>query len=210
MKPIYFESPAAFRKWLQHNHDKVDELWVGFHKKSSGRPSLTWQQSVDEALCFGWIDGIRKSVDDTRYVIRFTPRREKSIWSAVNIKRVGELTELGLMHAAGKAAFQRRGDDRSAIYSYEQRKTATLPPAFEKQLKANKAAWSFFREQPPSYQRVASFYVISAKRPETQLKRLHNLIAESARGVRIGLLPIPTAKKTAERRPRAGARAARS
>jgi uncharacterized protein YdeI (YjbR/CyaY-like superfamily) len=203
MNPIYFESPAAWRKWLKENHDSCDELWVGFHKRATGRPSLTWPQSVDEALCFGWIDGIRKSVDEGRYKIRFTPRRPGSIWSAVNIKRVGELTALGLMQAAGRQVFERRTDDRSAIYAYEQRRTATFPPAFEKQLKANKVAWAFFREQAPSYQRVATYYVISAKKPETQSKRLQYLITESARGVRIGQLTSPTAKK------RAAARAAR-
>jgi uncharacterized protein YdeI (YjbR/CyaY-like superfamily) len=202
-KPTYFEAPAAFRQWLEQNHDRLDELWVGYHKKATGRPSLTWQQSVDEALCFGWIDGVRKSVDDRRYTIRFTPRRNGSIWSAVNIKRVGELTRLGLMHAAGKAAFERRTDDRSAIHAYEQRKTATFPPAYEKEFKASKTAWSFFREQAPSYQRIATFYVVSAKRPETQRKRLQTLIADSARGARIGQLTSPAAKK------RSAARAAR-
>ncbi len=192
MNPIYFESPAAWRKWLQQNHDKVAELWVGFHKRATGRPSLTWPQSVDGALCFGWIDGVRKSVDQDRYVIRFTPRRSGSIWSAVNIKRVGELTGLGLMHAAGTAAFQRRQDDRSAVYAYEQRKTATLPAAYEKRFKANKAAWAFFQKQAPWYRRTATHYVISAKKEETQLKRLQTVIDDSARGRRIGPLTSPS------------------
>jgi uncharacterized protein YdeI (YjbR/CyaY-like superfamily) len=155
---------------------------------------LTWPQSVDQALCFGWIDGVRKSVDGERYVIRFTPRRPGSIWSAVNIKRVGELTEAGLMHAAGRAAFGRRQDDRSTIYSYEQRKTAKLPPAYQKDLKANKSAWAFFQAQPPWYQRIGAFYVISAKKEQTQRKRLRLLIADSAKGRRIGLLNRPSGK----------------
>jgi uncharacterized protein YdeI (YjbR/CyaY-like superfamily) len=179
MKPIFFPSPAAWRAWLEEHHAETDELWVGFYKKSSGKPSITWPESVDGALCFGWIDGIRKSLDEISYVIRFTPRRARSIWSAVNIKRVGELTKLRLMWPAGLKAFEKRSGDRSEIYAYEQRKGAKLSTAYEKQFRANRKAWDFFRTQPPSYQRTASWWVISAKKEETRSKRLARLIKDS-------------------------------
>jgi uncharacterized protein YdeI (YjbR/CyaY-like superfamily) len=179
MKPIFFSSPAAWRAWLEEHHAETDELWVGFYKKSSGKPSITWPESVDGALCFGWIDGIRKSLDEISYVIRFTPRRARSIWSAVNIKRVGELTKLRLMGPAGLKVFERRTGDRSEIYAYEQRKGAKLSAAYERQFRANKKAWDFFRAQPPSYQRTASWWVISAKKEETRSKRLGRLIKDS-------------------------------
>jgi uncharacterized protein YdeI (YjbR/CyaY-like superfamily) len=130
--PQFFASPNAWRAWLDKNHAADQELWVGFYKRDSGRPSITWPEAVDGALCFGWIDGVRKNIDAVSYKIRFTPRKRRSIWSAINIKRARELSELGLMHAAGLAAFERRDGDRSAIYAYEQRKAATLPPEFEK------------------------------------------------------------------------------
>jgi len=151
MKAVFFSSPKAFREWLQKYHGKEHELWVGFHKKDSGKPSVTWPEAVDAALCFGWIDGVRKSLDGDSYTIRFTPRRPRSIWSAVNIKRVGELTKLGLMQPAGMKAFEQRADDKSAIYSYEQRKTAKLSGAYEKQFRARKKAWDFFQAQAPWY-----------------------------------------------------------
>ncbi|HSH37637.1 MAG TPA: YdeI/OmpD-associated family protein [Chthoniobacterales bacterium] len=181
----FFTRPAHFRRWLEANHQAAPELWVGFHKRESGRPSITWPESVDEALCFGWIDGIRKRLDDESYVIRFTPRKRRSTWSAVNIKRVGELKREGRMTPAGLAAFERRADDKSAIYSYEQRKTATLDEAAERQFRANKEAWEFFRSQPPWYRRTAIYKVISAKKDETRQKRLATLIADSAAGRRI-------------------------
>jgi len=190
-KPVFFSSPKAFRAWLQKRHAREQELWVGFHKKSSAKPSITWPEAVDAALCFGWIDGVRKSLNDHSYTIRFTPRKPSSTWSAVNIKRVAELTKLGLMQPAGLSAFEKRRDDRSTIYSYEQRKTAKLPGDYEKQFRARKEAWDFFQSQPPWYRRVASFWVISAKKEETQLKRLATLIEDSERAQRVGPLRRP-------------------
>jgi uncharacterized protein YdeI (YjbR/CyaY-like superfamily) len=179
MKPTFFSSPAAWRAWLQEHHAKSQELWVGFYKKSSGKPSITWPESVDGALCFGWIDGLRKSVDQISYTIRFTPRKPTSTWSAVNIKRVGELTKLGLMQPAGLKAFQKRKGARSEIYSYEQRKGVKLSEAYKKQFRANESAWKFFQAQPPWYRRTASWWVISAKKEETRRKRLSRLIEDS-------------------------------
>ena len=182
IKPLFFASPAGFRSWLKKNHSREQELWVGFYKKGTGKPSLTWPESVDAALCFGWIDGIRKSVSADSYTIRFTPRRPGSTWSAINIRRVAELTKLELMHTAGLKAFAKRQDDKSAIYSYEQRKTASLDSAQEKQFRANQKAWEFFQSRPPGYRRLASWWVISAKKEETRLKRLRKLITDSAAG----------------------------
>jgi uncharacterized protein YdeI (YjbR/CyaY-like superfamily) len=179
-KPRFFPTLADWRAWLEQNHATEQELWVGFHKRDSGRPSITWPESVDGALCFGWIDGVRKSIDATSYKIRFTPRKPRSIWSAININRVAELKRMGAMHAAGLSAFEKRQDERSAIYAYEQRKTAKLPPQYEKQFRANKAAWKFFTSQPPWYQRTATYRVVSAKKEETRVKRLATLIKDSA------------------------------
>lgn len=184
MKIKFFKSPSDFRKWLEKNHIDTEELLVGFYKKDSGHPSITWPESVDEALCFGWIDGIRKRVDDISYTIRFTPRRPGSIWSSVNIKRVEELSKKGLMQPAGLKAYQVRKENKSGIYSYEQR-SAELPELYEKRLKQNKAAWDFFYAQPPSYRKLAFWWVVSAKKEETRLKRLEKLIEESARGRRV-------------------------
>jgi len=166
MKIVFFKSPSEFRRWLKGNHDKTGELWVGFYKKDSGKPSITWPESVDEALCFGWIDGIRKSVDAISYTIRFTPRKPRSNWSAVNIRRVQELTRTGRMHAAGLKAFEARKEERSGIYSFEQ-KRPKLDAAYERKLQANKAAWKFFQAQAPWYHRTASWWVMSAKKEET-------------------------------------------
>ena len=143
--PKFFPTPSAFRAWLEKNHAKADELWVGFHKRDTGKPSITWPESVDEALCFGWIDGIRKSLGPESYMIRFTPRKPRSIWSAVNIKRARELVAQGRMCAAGLKAFEARTDDRSAIYSYEQRKTAELDEASQKLFRKHGAAWEYFQ-----------------------------------------------------------------
>ncbi len=186
MNPLYFASPGHWRKWLSAHHDTAPELWVGFYKRRSGEPSLTWPEAVDHALCFGWIDGIRKSADERRYVIRFTPRRPGSIWSLVNVKRVQVLIEDGLMRPSGLAVFRVR--KKSGVYSYEQRKAATLGRAFEAIVKANRAAWQHFQAQPPGYRRVASWWVISAKREDTRLRRLAVLITASAQGRRIGPL----------------------
>jgi len=180
-RPLFFPTLADWRAWLEKNHADFEELWVGFHKRDSGRPSITWPESVDGALCFGWIDGLRKSIDANRYRIRFTPRKPKSIWSAINIKRTKELSKLGMMHEAGLAAFEKRDGDRSAIYAYEQRKTAKLAPDFEKGFRANEDAWKFFQSQPPWYRRTSTYWVVSAKREETRLKRLGILIDCSAR-----------------------------
>ena len=179
--PTFFPTPADFRRWLEKHHATEKELLVGFYKTSSGRASLTWPESVDQALCFGWIDGIRKRVDDESYTIRFTPRKPTSTWSAVNIKRVQALTQLGLMTPAGLKAFEARKENKSGIYSYEQR-TATLPPEYEKALKKNKAAWTFFQAQPASYRKMAMWWIVSAKQEATRLKRLDQLMAYSAQG----------------------------
>jgi uncharacterized protein YdeI (YjbR/CyaY-like superfamily) len=180
MKPRFFSTPADFRKWLAENHDRKQEQWVGFHKKECGKPSITWPESVDVALCFGWIDGLRKSVNETSYMIRFTPRKSTSTWSAINIKRVGELKKLELMHPAGLKAFADRDERKSATYSYEQRTKAQLGEAYEAQFRANKKAWEFFQAQPPWYRRTSTYWVISAKREETRRKRLETLIKDSA------------------------------
>jgi uncharacterized protein YdeI (YjbR/CyaY-like superfamily) len=177
----FFKSPSDFRKWFEANHARATELWVGFYKKDSGKPSISWPQSVDEALCFGWIDGIRKSIDDVSYKIRFTPRKPRSIWSAVNIKRVQELIKQGLMRPAGLKGFQAREENRSGIYSYEQR-LPELPDPYGRQLKKNGAAWKFFQAQTPSYRKAASWWVVSAKKEETRLKRLNKLMDDSAKG----------------------------
>ncbi len=180
----YFKSPGEFRRWLQKNHATARELWVGYYKKSSGKASITWPESVDEALCFGWIDGIRKSVDDFSYTIRFTPRRQGSIWSSVNIRRARQLSNQGLMQAAGAAAFEARREYRSGIYSYEQR-AATLDGPYERRLKQTKAAWDFFYAQPPSYRKAIVWWIVSAKQETTRFKRLEKLIEMSTNQKRL-------------------------
>jgi uncharacterized protein YdeI (YjbR/CyaY-like superfamily) len=192
MKAKFFRSSSEFRKWLEANHAKVQELWVGYYKKDSGKPSIAWPESVDEALCFGWIDGIRKSLDDVSYTIRFSPRKSRSTWSTVNIKRAQELAKNGLMQPAGLKAFEARQENRSGIYSYEQR-TDQLPDPYAKIFKKNKAAWDFFQSQPPSYRKAAGWFVLSAKKEETRLKRLEQLIADSAQGRRLSPLTSPAA-----------------
>ena len=182
MEPTYFASPQEFRAWLERNHQSAAEILVGFHKVGSGRPSMTWPQSVDEALCFGWIDGVRRRVDDERYTIRFTPRKGRSTWSAVNIKRMGELMDAGLAHPAGIRAFEGRVDDRSRIYSYEQREHATLTPEQEAHFRATPGAWEYFQAQPPWYRKTALWWMVSARKDETRTRRLDTLIADSAAG----------------------------
>ncbi|HJR06020.1 MAG TPA: YdeI/OmpD-associated family protein [Pyrinomonadaceae bacterium] len=181
MEIKFFKTHGDFRKWLEKHHATERELWVGYYKKDSGRQSMTWPESVDEALCFGWIDGIRKSVDEMSYKIRFTPRRARSIWSAVNIKRVEELAREGRMRPAGEKAFAARTENRSGIYAYEQRQTELVEPYGEK-LRRNRTAWKFFEAQTASYRKAASWWVLSAKREETRLKRLQTLIEDSAAG----------------------------
>ncbi len=182
VKPTFFATPSAFHTWLEEHHETAQELWVGFYKTSSGKPSITWPEAVDQALCFGWIDGVRKGIDDASYTIRFTPRKPQSIWSAVNVKRAQELARLGLMHPAGLKAFEERDQKKSGLYSYEQRESSQLAPAYEKQFKANKKAWDFFQSKPPSYQQPAIWWVMSAKQEETRLKRLARLIEDSEHG----------------------------
>jgi uncharacterized protein YdeI (YjbR/CyaY-like superfamily) len=194
-KPQFFPTLATWRAWLEAHHADTQEFWVGFYKRDSGRPSITWAESVDGALCFGWIDGVRKSIDEVSYKIRFTPRKPRSVWSAINIKRVGELRELKLMHPAGLAAFEKRNSERSAIYSYEQRKTAKLPTGYERKFRANAAAWKFFRSQPPWYQRTSTYWVISAKKEATRVSRLSRLISDSSRGKAIAPLTRPAKSK---------------
>jgi uncharacterized protein YdeI (YjbR/CyaY-like superfamily) len=182
MEPTFFATPADFRTWLERHHESQSELIVGFHKRGSGRPSISWPEAVGQALCFGWIDGVRRRINDSSYSIRFTPRKARSTWSAVNIKRMKELVEEGLVAPAGLAAFERRADDRSAIYSYEQRKAARLEPDHERRLRTDERAWAFFEAQPPSYRRAAIHWVTSAKKPVTRERRLTQLIECSAAG----------------------------
>jgi uncharacterized protein YdeI (YjbR/CyaY-like superfamily) len=177
-QPTFFPGPKDFRKWFEKNHDKVKELLVGFYKVTSEKKSITWSESVDEAICFGWIDGVRKSIDPESYCIRFTPRKPTSIWSAINIKKVEELTKKGLMHSSGLAAYSKRQEKKSAIYSYE-KPPEKLSPEFLKKLKANKKAWDYFQTMPPSYQRTCVHWVMTAKRESTKIKRLNELIKDS-------------------------------
>ena len=181
MKPRYFATPEKFRAWLAKNHAKSPELLVGFHKKATGKPSIDWPQSVDEALCFGWIDGVRKSLGDESYTIRFTPRRPGSIWSSINIRRVAVLKRAARMQPAGLAAFERRSRERSAIYAYEQRDSAAFADAELRVFKANAAAWEFFSGLAPSYRQKAVYWIISARKPETRQVRLDRLIGMAAR-----------------------------
>ncbi len=187
MIPHYFTSAAKFRHWLEKHHATTTELLVGFSKKSSGKPSISYQEALDEALCFGWIDGIRKTVDESRYSIRFTPRKPTSNWSNVNIKRVNELIAEGRMTPAGLAAFEGRQAEKSGIYSYENR-PRQLSAEYEQQFRANKKAWDFFQSQAPYYQRTASAWVMTAKREETRLRRLATLIEDSAQGRMLGVM----------------------
>jgi uncharacterized protein YdeI (YjbR/CyaY-like superfamily) len=184
MKPLFFADPLKFRAWLKKNHTKETELLVGFYKVTSGKKSITWPESVDEALCYGWIDGIRKSIDEEAYTIRFTPRKKDSIWSAINIKKMQELTEKGLMQPAGLAVFEHRKEKKSAIYSYE-KTPAVLDKAFEKKFKANKIAWANFQAKAPYYKRTAIAWVMNAKQLSTQVRRLETLISDSEKNVRI-------------------------
>jgi len=187
MKATFFKSADEFRRWLDKNHDNQQELLLGFYKKASGKGGITYPEALDEALAYGWIDGVRKSLDDTSYTIRFTPRKPKSIWSMVNIKRVGELTKLGRMRPPGVVVFEGRDLKRAQLYSYE-RKTSKLDAELEKRLKANRKAWEFFQAQPPGYQKIISWWIISAKQKETRFRRLERLIKDSENGRRVGIL----------------------
>jgi uncharacterized protein YdeI (YjbR/CyaY-like superfamily) len=191
MTPKFFATPSELRAWLAQHHDKVNELCVGFYKRGSGKPTITWPEAVDVALCFGWIDGVRKSIDEVSYTIRLTPRKTRSTWSAVNIKKVQELTKQGLMHPKGLEAFQARRKERSGIYSYEQRRRVKLDPLYEKKLRMARKAYEFFQTQAPWYKRTCTFWVMSAKKEETRVKRLATLIECSQEGRSIKPLTRP-------------------
>ena len=183
----FFSNPEELRDWFDANHETADELWLGYHKKASGVPSVTWQQAVDEALCVGWIDSIRHGLDDVRSAQRFTPRRKGSTWSAINVARVAELTREGRMRPAGLRAFEARSPEKTAIYSYE-REHATLDDDQQRRLREDEAAHAFFERQPPGYRRGATHWIVSAKRPETRERRFLKLLEESRAGRRIGVL----------------------
>jgi uncharacterized protein YdeI (YjbR/CyaY-like superfamily) len=191
---VFFATPADFRAWLAANHETATELLVGFYKKGTGRPSLTWQEAVDQALCFGWIDGVRRSIDADSYLNRFTPRKPTSNWSNVNIARVAALTAAGLMQPAGLRAFAARTQAKSGVYSFEQGEPQTLPPELEAPFRMNAAAWAFWEAQPPGYRRTAAWWVVSAKQEATRLRRLATLIEDSAAGRRLAHLARPARK----------------
>ena len=183
MRPRFFASPAAFRRWLEAHHRDTAELWVGFHKAHTRKKGLTYPQAVDEALCFGWIDGLKKRFDDAAFMQRFTPRRARSIWSLVNTRRIAELIKEGLVTPVGLQTFQQRDEKRSGIYSYENLRQP-LAPAHEKLFKANRKAGEFFRAQPPGYQKLATRWIMDARKEETQVKRLKMMIDAAAKGKR--------------------------
>jgi len=185
VKPIFFASGAKFRVWLRKHHRTETELWLGFYKKSAGKKSVTYHEALDEALCFGWIDGVRKSLDAESFVQRWTPRRKGSVWSAVNIRKVAALTAAKRMHPWGQKVFDERDPRKAQLYSFEQRDAVTFAPAELKQLKANRAAWAFFDALPPGYRRLMTWHVVSAKKPETRARRLAKLIEASAAGRRL-------------------------
>ena len=184
MKPVFFSKPSEFRKWLEKNHSKEIELQIGYWKVHTGKPSMTWSQSVDEALCFGWIDGVRKGIDEKSYTIRFTPRRPTGIWSRINIKKIEELKKKGLMHPAGIAAFEKRDEEKSSIYAYEM-EMMKLDPAYEKKFKVNKKAWNWFQSQGDYYKKVMIKWVMTAKQEATRESRLKKLIETSTLGKKL-------------------------
>jgi uncharacterized protein YdeI (YjbR/CyaY-like superfamily) len=184
MKPVFFANQMEFREWLEKNHSEKNELYVGFYKLHTNKPSMTWSESVDQALCFGWIDGIRRSIDKESYCNRFTPRRKTSNWSAINIAKVEELTKKGLMKPAGIKAFEYRKEERSKIYSFEGN-NKKLNNQLETIFKLNKAAWTFFTQQAPSYQRTTIHWIMSAKQEKTQLSRLEKAMTQSEKQKRL-------------------------
>lgn len=186
----YFKTPSELRKWFRANHKKSMELWLGFYKKNSGKLSVTYPEALDEALCFRWIDGIRKKIDDERYTNRFTPRKPRSYWSAVNIKKAKALIQSGKMEKPGLIEFEKRDKKKSGSYSFE-RKNVKLDPGYEKLFKTNKKAWKFFQSMPPSYKKPALWWVVIAKQEETRLRRLKQLITDSENGLRIKELRRP-------------------
>lgn len=184
MSPIFFTNTTEFRKWLEKNHQTETELLVGYYKVGTGKPSMNWSDSVDEALCFGWIDGVRRSIDQESYCNRFTPRNPKSNWSAINIKKVEELIRKGKMTPAGLAAYEKRSESRSAVYSYENL-PEKLAPEFEHRFQENPVAWEFFQKQAPSYKKVKIYWVMEGKQEQTRWSRLEKLIAASQSGEKI-------------------------
>ena len=206
MSPRFFKTQEHFRRWLDKNHASATEVWIGMYRKVSGKGGLTYRQALDEALCFGWIDGVRFRLDEASYTIRFTPRRRGSRWSTVNTRRMDELIAAGRVRRAGLAAFERRDPAKSGTYSYEQRHGAELGPDRERRFRANAAAWTYFQAQPPWYRRTATWWVVSAKREETRARRLETLIERSARGEPIRELERPAkpsakAKRSPKPRP---------
>jgi uncharacterized protein YdeI (YjbR/CyaY-like superfamily) len=187
MKPVHFASRADFRKWLVRNHSKARELSVSFYKKHTGKNGATYDQAVEEALCYGWIDGVKKRVDDERFTHRFSPRKAKSTWSRINVQRAFMLIKAGKMAAPGLQAFEARDDKRTGIYTYEQERPG-LGVEERKRFKKNVKAWKFFAKQPPGYQRLAGFWVSGAKRSETRLRRLTILMNDSENRRRLGML----------------------
>jgi uncharacterized protein YdeI (YjbR/CyaY-like superfamily) len=184
MNPLFFSTQAAFRAWLLQNHATAQELWVGYYKAGSKKASVTYSQSVDEAICFGWIDGVRKSIDKESYCIRFTPRRAKSIWSDVNINKAEALLKLGLMQPAGIESFNKRTDDKSRVYSYEN-VPSKLTDDLEAKLQVNEKAWLFFSKQAPSHRKTIVYWIMSAKQESTRLSRLEKLITASESGIKL-------------------------
>ena len=182
MQARFFAKPALFREWLRIHHAKRSELWVGLHKKESGKASMTWPEAVDAALCFGWIDGQRKTIDDSSYEIRFTPWRPGSVWSAKNVARAKILIQKRQMRAAGQKAFDSRDEDEAKTYSYEQGDAVALPKAYADRFRANAQAWTYFENQTPSYRKAAIWWLVSAKKDETKQRRLSQLIEYSANG----------------------------
>ena len=179
-KPIFFESPQQFYDWLEEHHETETEVYVGYYKKAANQPTLTWSEAVDQALCFGWIDGRLNRIDERRHMQRFTPRRPGSNWSRINVEKVAKLKKAGLMRPAGLAAFDRRSDDRTGVYSFE--RETELSPEYDARLRGNRAAAEYFDSRPPWYRRTAIHLVMSAKREETRLRRLERLIEDSAAG----------------------------
>ena len=189
--PLWFDDAAGWRAWLEANHDRAAEVWVGMYKKHSSRHNMTWSEAVDEALCFGWIDSVMHRIDDERHAQRYSPRKSGSIWSAVNVAKIERLRAEGRMHPAGEAAFAKRRADRTGVYAFEQERAAELEPEQRALLDADPRAAAFFDAQPPGYRRTALHWVTSAKKPETRDRRLATLIADSAAGRRLKHLSRP-------------------
>jgi uncharacterized protein YdeI (YjbR/CyaY-like superfamily) len=184
IEPVFFKTPSTFRKWLSKNHGKAKELLVRFYKVGSGKPSMTWSESVDEALCFGWIDGVRKSIDGESYTIRFSPRKPNSIWSTINLKKMKVLMEKGLVQEAGLNVYNRRNKAKTKLYTHE-KDPVVLDTAYERKFKASKKAWEFFQAAAPSYRRVVINWIMSAKQEETRKNRLQKLIESSGVGKKL-------------------------